>query len=455
MQHAKAGRTLSTEPADKHWQTKLNLISKHATEDRKFKFNNLIHHLNEQNLTECFQSLAKDRASGVDGVTWEEYGTHLVYNIRQLVQRMKNNNYHPQPAKRVYIMKSNGKRRPLGIPALEDKIVQEGINRILTAIYEPGFLESSYGFRKGRGCHDALKALGNQCSGKPVNHIIDADIEGFFEHVDHEWLKTMLEEKITDGNFLRLIRRFLKAGYMEEMVMMQTEEGTPQGGIISPILSNIYLHYALDLWVEKRLKVNLMGYVEMVRYCDDFVLLVQYKEEAENAMTFLKERLSKFGLVLSGEKTRRIEFGRFSKENAEKRGEKPDTFNFLGFTHYVDKTRNGKFKVGRKTRKDKLNRSLKEFGEWLKGTRNRVSIEEIWKLIAQKMRGHIGYYGVSENSRGIGEYYNAAIKLVHKWMNRRSQRKSMTWKEFNQYLKRYPLPKPKIRHNFYANAVAR
>ena len=195
MQHAKAGKPQDSESAEKHWQTKLNLISKHAGIDRKFKFNNLIHHLNEQNLTECFHSLAKDRASGVDNVTWEEYEKQLVYNLHQLVQRMKNNAYHPLPAKRVYILKSNGKRRPLGIPALEDKIVQEGINRILTAIHEPCFLDTSYGFRKGRGCHGALETLGTQCIKKPVNHIIDADIEGFFEHVDHEWMMKMLGER--------------------------------------------------------------------------------------------------------------------------------------------------------------------------------------------------------------------------------------------------------------------
>lgn len=453
MQHAKAGRAPGAEPVKPHWQTKLDLITKLATEDRKLKLNNLAHHLNEQNLTECYHALAKNRAPGVDDVTWEEYGKHLTFNIRQLVQRMKDNAYHPQPAKRVYIMKSNGKERPLGMPALEDKVVQEGLARILNAIFEPGFMNSSYGFRKGKGCHDALKALSDICFQRPVNHLIDADIEGFFDHVDHEWMMKMLKERITDENLLRLIRRFLKAGFMEEGQWHRTEEGTPQGGIISPVLSNIYLHYVLDLWVEKHLKALCKGYVEMVRYCDDFVVLVQCRDEAEKAMGMLKDRLTKFGLTLSDEKTRCIEFGRYAKANAERHGRKPDSFNFLGFTHFVDVTRKGTFKVGRKTRKEKQHHALKEFGKWLKENRNRYKLPELWKKIGQKMRGHFAYYGVSGNSQCIQKFDWLVRRLVFKWLNRRSQKSSMTWTEFRQYIERFPLPKPKIIHDFYRVAT--
>lgn len=449
MQHAKAGRASGAEPVKPHWQTKLDLITKLAAEDRKLTFNNLAHHLNEQNLTECYHALAKDRATGVDDVTWEEYGKHLAYNIRQLVQKMKTNAYHPQPAKRVYIKKSNGKNRPLGIPALEDKVVQEGLSRILNAIFEPSFMNSSYGFRKGRGPHDALKALNDSCVQRPVNHVIDADIEGFFDHVDHGWLMKMLRLRITDENLLRLIRRFLKAGHMEEGQWHETEEGTPQGGIISPVLSNIYLHYVLDLWVEKHLKAECAGYVEMIRYCDDFVMVMQYKDEAEKAMGMIKDRLAKFGLTLSEEKTRRIEFGRYSKRNAERQGRKPDTFNFLGFVHFVDASRKGAFKVGRKTRKEKKHHGLKAFNQWLKQNRNRHKLPDLWKMIAARMRGHFNYYGVSENFRGIQEFYRQALRLVYKWVNRRSQKSSMNWTEFQQYLERFPLPKPKIYHDFY------
>jgi group II intron reverse transcriptase/maturase len=298
-----------------------------------------------------------------------------------------------------------------------------------------------------------LETLGTQCIKEKVNHIIDADIEGFFEHVDHEWMMKMLGERIEDPKFLKLIRRFLKAGYMENGEWQPTVEGTPQGGIISPVLSNIYLHYVLDLWVEKRLKPNLSGYVELIRYCDDFLLLIQYKDEAVKAHGMLKDRLAKFGLTLSEEKTRRIEFGRFSKEDAERRGEKPATFNFVGFTHYVDKQQNGKFKVGRKSRVDKLCKSLKEFGVWLKAVRNQMGIKELWKKIAQKLRGHFEFYGVSGNARSLKNYYRAAISLVYKWVNRRSQRKSMNWNEFDEYLKRFPLPIPKIHHSFYKAEV--
>jgi group II intron reverse transcriptase/maturase len=448
MLSTKAGKSVSTE-SQFDMENKLNLITKHTTEDEKFKFSSLAHLLNEVSLKECFHMLKKGKATGVDGVTYEEYEVYLNTNIQKLVKRMKADKYYPQPVRRAFIPKGEGKVRPLGIPALEDKIVQMGVTRVLNAIYEPNFLDCSYGFRHGRSCHMALKQIDNTIMTKPVNHIIDADICAFFDNVEHEWIMKMLEEKITDKNFLRIIKLFLKAGVMEEGKLNPTEEGCPQGGLISPTLSNIYLHYVLDLWTEKVVKREIKGYVELVRYCDDFVILVQYTEETEEILKLLRERLNKFGLDLSAEKTRVIEFGRYAVQNAEKRNQKPDTFDFLGFTHFCDITRKGKFKVGRKTKRKKFSAKLVEMNEWLKGIRNAVKIKEWWKILVAKLRGHYEYYGVSGNHASIETFYKETCRLVLKWINRRSQRKSMNLKQFLVYIEKYPLPKPKIRHNFY------
>jgi RNA-directed DNA polymerase len=448
MLSAKAGKVIFAEiPFD--METKLNLITKHATEDRRFKFTSLAHLLNEESLKESFYMLKKNKAPGVDGVTFEEYEQYLNTNIQKLVKRMKAGKYYPQPVRRSYIPKGKDEERPLGIPALEDKIVQKGVTRILNAIFEPNFLDGSYGFRPGRSCHQALKQLDNTIMTKPVNYLIDADIRSFFDNVDHNWMMRMLEEKIADKNFLRIIKKFLKAGVMEAGGLSATDEGAPQGGLCSPILSNIYLHYVLDLWIEKVVKRDMQGYVELIRYCDDFVIVVQYKEEAEKIVELLKERLNKFGLDLSKEKTRLIEFGKYARVNAEKTGKKPDTFDFLGFTHYCDRTRKGYFKVGRKTRRKKLNETLKKMNIWLKSVRNLLKLKEWWKVLITKVRGHYEYYGISGNYSSLLAFYRQIVKLSFKWVNRRSQKKSMNGSQYREYLEQFPLPKPKIKHNIY------
>jgi group II intron reverse transcriptase/maturase len=405
--------------------------------------------LNEENLKECFGLLKKGKAAGVDGVTLEEYEVNLDENLRGLVERMKRQAYKPQPVRRTYIPKANGKMRPLGIPAIEDKIVQKGMTRILEAVYEADFLDCSYGFRPNRSPHQALKQLNKIIMTQPINHIIDADIKGFFDHVDHGWMRKFLEHRISDTNFDRLIYRFLRNGYMEEGREYDVEKGTPQGGIISPVLANIYLHYVLDLWLEKVIKPESRGTVEMVRYADDFVLCVQYKDDAEKILEKLKERLGKFGLELAEDKTRRIEFGRFSKQNAQAKGTKPATFNFLGFTHYIDQTRTGQYKLGRKTDRNKLTAKRKELNEWLKSARNRMPLQELWKTLRAKLTGHFRYYGVSGNFRSMARYRWEGLRLVLKWLNRRSQKKSFNWETFRRYVEKYPLPKPAIYHNFY------
>jgi group II intron reverse transcriptase/maturase len=402
--------------------------------------------LDEEYLSGCYRNLKKGRVPGTDGQTVEEYGKNLEGNLRELVLRLKKMQYRAQALRRSYIPKGNNGLRPLGIPAVGDKVVQMGITGILEAIYEPLFTEMSYGFRKGKSQHMALKRIGEVVTTKPVNYIIDADIEGFFNNVEHRWLIKFLEHKINDRNLIRIIVRILKSGVMENGQYCRTEEGTPQGGVISPMLANIYLHYVLDLWMEKRIKKQANGYVEMIRYADDFIICVEKKEEAEEIILKLKERLSEFGLRLSEEKTKLVSFGR----NVEKDNDnKPGTFNFLGITHFCTKSRKGSFKIGRRTSKARYSQKLTELSNWLRKVRNFYKLKELRSIIRLKLIGHYNYYGISENYIMINKYYKTTRRLFFKWLNRRSQRKSFTWEKYLKYLERYPLPKPGIEVSFY------
>jgi len=320
---------------------------------------------------------------------------------------------------------------------------------LVDLIFETDFEDFSYGFRPGKNCHQALDRLDKIIMQNPINYVIDADIKGFFDNVDHSWLRRCLEERISDQKLIRYIVRFLKAGVMEDGKWYETEKGTPQGGIISPILANIYLHYALDLWLSKVIKRQSRGIVIMIRYADDFIICVQYQDEAEWILIELRKRLAKFGLEFAADKTKIISFGRFAVENAKKKSQRAGTFNFLGFTHFCDKTRTGKFKVGRTTDRKKLSAKLKAMNDWLKAIRNIAVVKEWWTILGAKLRGHFHYYGVSGNFRGIKRFYFLTIRMVFKWLNRRSQKKSYNWESFTKYLTRYPLPKPKIYHNFY------
>lgn len=430
-------------------ETKLNLISQMARKDKNCKFNNLIHLVNEESLKECFKRLDKDKASGIDRVTKEEYGKNLDENVKKLVSRMKQMSYRPQAVRRSYIPKGGGKLRPLGIPCLEDKMVQMAFTRILEAIYEVDFYDNSYGFRKGRSCHDALARLNSRLMVKPVNHIVDADIKGFFDNVSHDWLIRCLEVRVKDQKFIRYIVRFLKSGVMEDGKYHKTEKGTPQGGVISPVLANIYLHYVLDRWFILNVEDKCKGYTDLVRYCDDFIICTQHKHEAYRILELIKQRLRKFGLELSEEKTRIVEFGRFAAERMAKVGKRPETFNFLGFTHYCSRSRSGKFKVGRKTEKKRYSKGLKKIKEFVKSNRNRLKLEELWKRVNSMLIGHYRYYGVNENSRSLEKFRYEVRRILFKWLNRRSQRRSFDWESFELYLKRYPLPRPRIYRNLF------
>lgn len=427
----------------------LSLIVKRAHEEPKCQFISLAHLLNEGYLKACYLKLGRDRASGIDNVTWKEYGQKLDENLKDLVARLKAKRYKPQPAKRVYIPKNEHEKRPLGLPALEDKIVQKAIVGILEAIYEEDFLECSYGFRPGRSCHQALNAVDKVIMTKPVNHVIEADIKGCFDKVSHEWLMKCLQVRIKDPSLLLIISGFLKAGYVEAGMRMDTDEGTPQGGNLSPMLANVFLHYVLDLWFEKVVKPKAAGQSHLVRYADDFICMVQTAEDARQIEQMLKARFARFEMELHPEKTRRISFGRYEEQNAERQKRRANTFDFLGFTHYCGKSRKGKFMVGRKTSGAKFRKKCKAMNAWLKATRNAMPTKEWWPILASKLRGHYQYYGVSGNLSSLRRYYAATLRLTRKWLNRRSQRGKFWWKRFIEYVKHYPLPLPAIKHNLF------
>lgn len=428
---------------------KLSSISFCAQENSSFEYMSLAHHLNVEFLKDCYYHLARNKAVGVDGVSWQEYEIGLDEKIKALVSQLKRKTFKPLPSKRVYIPKGNDEYRPLGISAIESKIVESGITRILGSIYEADFFDYSYGFRPYKNAHQALKVVGDRINGKPVNHVVEADIKGFFDNVEHDLLMEFIRIRIKDSSLLSLIERFLKAGYVDKHHLVQTDRGTPQGSILSPMLSNIFLHYVLDKWFNDVVLNHVKGYAELVRYADDFICLVQSKRDAIRILKALQNRFGKYELQLHPDKTSAFSFGRYEKQNAQAENRKANTFDFLGLTHYCDKTRKGYFKVGRKTSAKKFRAKAKDLNQWLKKIRNLVLTKDWWKILGSKLRGHFEYYGVSENYRSIFKYYKLAIRLAKKWLNRRSQKRKMNWEKMNQYLLLYPLPKPRIRHNFY------
>lgn len=430
--------------------TKLQRIAEKARRESGCRFTSLFHLMNVEMLRECFRQLRKDAAAGIDKVTKKEYGANLEKNLTALVEKLHRMSYIPLPVRRVYIPKpGSSKERPLGIPALEDKLVQAGLARILSAIYEQDFIDDSYGFRPGRGCHDALRALSDEVEGGRIHYIVDADIKGFFDNVDHEWLMKFLGHRIVDKRVLRYVKRFLKAGIMEEGAVSASDKGTPQGGIVSPILANIYLHYSLDLWFTRVFQKGCYGQSRMIRYADDFVVCFQREVDAIRFRHELDERLFRFGLEISPEKTKTIEFGSFAEAKAKKRGGKAATFDFLGFTHYCSRSRNGRhFRMKRVTSHKKFTAKIRMFRDWLKASRT-LPTDELMEKVASKLRGHFAYYGVTDNSRGISRFAYEIRCLLFKWLNRRGKRGCMNWEKFNLFLKKFPLPRPRIMVNLF------
>ncbi len=425
--------------------TKLHRIAEKAKTDKRCQFTSLFHLMNKALLLECFTQLKGKAASGIDNISKEQYANHLDDNLDKLVTRLHHQSYKPQPVLRVYIPKPGSeKRRPLGIPALEDKLVQSALVKILQAIYEKDFINDSYGFRPNRNCHDALRALSQTVENKPIHYIVEADIKGFFDEVDQDQLIAFLTHRIADKRILRLIKRFLKAGISEDGQHKGSERGTPQGGVISPILANIYLHYTLDLWFEKRIKANSRGYTKLVRYADDFTVCFQDKKDAESFLKDLETRLKKFHLELAPEKTKLFEFGALAILKAKARGERVATFDFLGFTHYCSRSRDGKrYRMKRKTISKRFTAKLKGYKEWLRSHRTQPTIS-IMATTAAKLRGHFSYYGVTDNSKSIQSFNYRVIQILYKWLNRRGKRGCYTWEKFNKLLTLYPMPKPRI-----------
>lgn len=430
--------------------TTLQRIALKARSEPNFQFTSLFHLMDIELLRGCFAGLRMDAAAGIDRVTKQEYGNDLEENLMSLVSRLHQMAYRPQPVKRVYIPKpGTDKLRPLGVPVLEDKLVQAGMVRILEAIYEQDFIGDSYGFRPGRGCHDALRALNLEVHGSMVNYVVEADIRGFFDNVDHDCLMKFLGHRLADKRMLRYVKRFLIAGVMEEGKYLISEKGTPQGGVISPMLANIYLHYGLDLWFERRFRQSCRGSARIIRYADDFVVTFQREDDAKRFRHEMEERLALFGLSLAMEKTKVLEFGPLAERWAKARGEKAETFNFLGFTHFCGRARDGKrFRMKRKTIGKRFTAKLTMFKEWLKTNRARP-VRELMPIVAAKLRGHYAYYGVTDNSQAIERFAFEVRKLLFKWLDRRGKRGSMNWEKFNHMLKLFPLPVPRIRINLF------
>jgi len=431
--------------------TKLQRIAEKARSDSGCRFTSLFHLMNMEMLRECFRGLRKDAAAGIDKVTKGEYAEDLEENLTVLVEKLHRMSYIPQPVRRVHIPKAgSNKKRPLGIPAIEDKLVQAGLARILTAIYEQDFIDDSYGFRPGRSCHDALRAVSDEVEGGRIHYIVDADIKGFFDNVDHEWLMQFLDHRIADKRVLRYVKRFLKAGVMEDGAVISSDRGTPQGGLISPILANIYLHYSLDLWFTRVFQKTCNGQSRIIRYADDFVVCFQCKEDATRFRRELDGRLAKFGLEISPEKTKIIEFGPFAENKAKRGGGKAATFDFLGFTHYCGRSRNGRyFRMKRITSRKKFTAKIRMFKDWLKANRV-LPTRELMDKVASKLRGHFAYYGVTDNSKGISRFYHEVRRLLFKWLNRRGKRGCMNWEKFKFFLKKFPLPCPCIKVNLFS-----
>jgi RNA-directed DNA polymerase len=427
--------------------TKLNRIAWLSKQDCNKEFECLMHLFNKESLLECYHGLEKNKAVGIDGVDKESYGENLDANLDDLLARMKKMAYRPGPVREVLIPKEGkpGATRPLGISGFEDKIVQKMMQRILESIYEPLFLNCSYGFRPGKGCHDAIKDLQNHLYVHDIETVIDIDLKNYFGTIDHQLLENILRRKINDPKLMRYIIRMFKAGVLSEGDLKISEDGVPQGSICSPIFSNIFAHYVIDLWIQEEIKPNCKGKVQLFRYADDAVICCQYEEDAERLRELMPKHLAEFKLQLNEEKTKLISFNK----NKASLGIIQGTFDFLGFTFYFGKSRAGKIVPKLKTRAKTINSKLKKVSKWFKETRNKIKLKEIWKTFCAKLRGHVQYYGVSHNLDHVEKFLYESTRIAFKWLNRRSQRKSFTWKKFELFKEKFPLPKAKIIHRLF------
>ncbi len=428
-------------------QHALDRIRQAARRDKQLRFTTLWHHVYDiDRLEKAYRGLNRKAAAGVDKVTWQEYGGNLEENLEELSGRLKRGAYRARPVRRTYISKSDGRQRPLGVTALEDKIVQSATTEVLNAVYEQDFLGFSYGFRPGRSQHNALDAITVGIKKIRVNWVLDADVRGFFDAINHEWLVRFLEHRIGDQRVNRHVKKWLKAGVLEDGKVTWADDGTPQGGVISPLLANIYLHYVFDLWIQAWRK-RAEGDVMVVRYADDFVVGFQHRHEAERFSTELRERFAKFGLELHSGKTRLIEFGRFAAENRERRGEgKPDTFDFLGFTHACGRARNSGFQVVRLTMKKRFRAKLKALKVELR-YRLHHPIPDVGKWLEKVVSGYYRYHAVPGNAHTLWAFRFHVGRLWFRTLKRRSQRSRLNWTRMTRIIDRW-LPCPRILHPY-------
>jgi len=424
--------------------TGLIRIAELAKEDKERQFISIAHLLTVEALYQAFDNLRKDASAGVDGVTYVEYEVDAWENIQKLHDRLKSGQYRAQPLRRVYIPKEDGRQRPISIPSLEDKIVQKAAVDLLNAIYEQDFLKCSYGFRPGRSPQEALDEVGRVVCRRPISTVLEADITGYFDAIVRELLMEMVEKRVRDGSILRLIGKWINVGVIDDGRLLVTETGTGQGQVISPLLANIYLHYVLDEWFENVVKPRLKGEAYEIRYCDDFILCFQNREDAEKVLDVLTKRFAKYGLTLHPEKTRLIEFGREALAKSEERGgRKPATFDFLGFTHICRRSRRGFFTIHLRTMRKRLRRSVKAVKAWCQKHRH-DPVEEQHEALNRKLRGHYQYYGRPTNYRSLWQFFRSVRKIWKKWLNRRTRGKTLNWAEFEHLLLLHPLLRPRI-----------
>ena len=417
-------------------QTSLEGISSKANRDKDYRFRDLYRQINYEALKLAWEKLNKKAAPGVDEVTTKEFAKNLDENLTKILDSLKGKRYHAKLVRRKYIVKENGKKRPLGIPALSDKIVQRAVADVLEAIFEQDFIAESYGYRPNKSAKTAVKDLSKELQFGRYNYIVEADIKGFFDNINHDWLIKMLEHRINDKQFIRLIKKWLKAGILEEDgEVIHPVTGTPQGAIISPILANIYLHYVLDIWFKGVVKKQSQGDGYICRYADDYVCAFKYKRDAERFYQKMRKRLKKFVLELSLEKTNIITFSRFKEESS--------SFEFLGFEYRWEKSRKGTDIVKRRTSRKKLKKSLKNFTKWCKANRNK-RLRTLFKKLNSKLRGYYNYYGIIGNYDSLQKFFKISLDILYKWINRRSQRKSMNKKKFEEILGWYDICEPRI-----------
>jgi RNA-directed DNA polymerase len=428
--------------------TKLKRIAELSREEPKLVWTTLAHHIDVAFLKEAYQRTRKDGAVGIDKQTAIDYATDLDNNLESLCNRFKSGQYKAPPVKRCLIPKSDGSQRPIGIPTFEDKVLQRAVVMLLEAIYEQDFLNCSYGFRPKRNAHRALTDLREGLMQMKGGVVIEVDIENYFDTIDHTQLRRWLDKRVRDGVIRRMIDKWLKAGVMEKGNWSQTKAGTPQGGVISPLLANIYLHHVVDIWFNQMVTPCLNGRGILIRYADDMIMAFNSETDAMRVMQALPKRLAKYGLTLNIRKTRRIRFNKPSYRNPNQ--SKPETFTFLGFTHYWGKTRKGYWVIKWKTDKKRLNRSLKAINQWCKQYRHR-SLSWQQKQLIMKLKGHQAYYGITGNARSLERYRDGVRTIWRKWLSRRSQRARITWEKYETLLKRFPLPRMRVIHSTYVS----